>query len=57
MVDINKEQDFNQKFEEYLSKNNINYLCLESDPLSIQIYIRCITLKELLRFINMLPQY
>ncbi|MCC5792610.1 MAG: hypothetical protein JJT82_08410 [Legionellaceae bacterium] len=57
MININKESDFNQKFEEYKSKNEINDLYPECDKPSVQAYKALINLKALIGFVNTLPQY
>ena len=57
MVDENKEQNFEQRWNDYINKNGGDYVCLESDLVSVKIYKELMRLQSLISFINTLPEY
>jgi hypothetical protein len=57
MVDENKEPDFEQKWNKYKTDNNDDYVCSDSDPISVQIYKSLMKLKSLISFVDTLPEY
>ena len=57
MIDENKEQDFELRWNEYNNKNGGNYVCLDNDPVSVNIHKELMKLQSLISFIDTLPEY